>query len=135
MTDLDFLRDASPDGALELLKDLGSIESGPRRKLILDEAYYEHFGLKTPAETKHPFTGVLALESERYFEHSGYKSRIDAFIDLDIGSLGFADFQSFIALPREMVEYVIKKAAKIKSDKARRTSVELENLSSLSQGG
>lgn len=97
--------------------------------MILDEAYYEHFGLKTQAETNHPLTGVLALESERYFEHSGYKGRLDAFIDLDIGSLGFSDFQSFIALPREMVDYVIKKAAKIKSDKAKRAAVDLENLS------
>lgn len=73
----------------------------------------------TPKEANHPFNGVLALESERHFPTSGWKARIDAFIDLDIGSLGFSDFRSFVGLPRDMVEYIIEKATKIKTDKTR----------------
>lgn len=89
----------------------------PRRQILLEEAYYDHFRLKTQEEINHPLTGVLALQSEATFEYSSSKQRIDEYIDLDIGELGI-DLQSFLSLPREHVLHIVKRATAIKQRKA-----------------
>jgi len=102
-----------PDGALELLSEIQAVPEAPRRQILLEEAYYDHFGLKTQEEISHPLTGVLALQSEATFEYASQRQRIDEFIDLNIGQLGI-DLQSFLALPREHVLHVLKRATAIK---------------------
>lgn len=97
---------------------LSGIEDASRRQVILEETYYDYYGLKTPEEDKHPLTGILALQSEDNFGMSTMKSRIDAFFDLDLSSFGFT-LEGLQELPREMVEYIIKKATLKKADKLR----------------
>lgn len=89
----------------------------------MDEAYYDHFGLKTQDEINHPFTGVLALESEATFEYSSSKQRVDEFIDLDVGQMGI-DLQSFLSMPRELVLHVLKRATAIKQRKSQNINVD-----------
>lgn len=56
------------------------------------------------------------MQSEATFEYASQRQRIDEFIDLDIGQLGI-DLQSFLALPREHVLHVLKRATAIKQRK------------------
>ena len=101
-----------------LLDGIGAIPEAPRRQIVLEEAYYDFFNLKTNEESQHPLTGVLALQSESTFERSSTKQRIDEYIDLEIGVMGI-DIHSFLSLPREYVLYIVKKATAIKERKAK----------------
>lgn len=102
----------------DALAELTGIDEPSRRQIILEETYYDFYGLKTPEEEKHPFTGILALQSEDNFGMSTQRSRIDAFFDLELHSFGFT-YESLGQLPRETVEYIIKKATLKKADKLR----------------
>lgn len=98
-----------------------------RRKIILDEAYYNTYGLKTTQEAVHPFAGVLALESEDHHKHSMLRSRVERFFDLDIGLHGIGLTELF-SLPREVVDEVFRKATELKAKKTKSKAQLQEDL-------
>lgn len=103
---------------LDLLAPLPQIKEADRRRIVFDEAYYHTYGLMTQAESNHPFSSVLALESENIQEHSLIRSRIERYFDLDIGLHGIS-LNELFSLPREIVEEVFRKATDLKAKKTK----------------
>lgn len=127
LNDIDFGEDVDQSQILKVLENVPQIKDPVRRRIILDEAYYEIYQLMTAKEAQHPFNQVLALESEDWYTHSLLKSRIERFFELEIGSYGVG-LEELFKLPRFYVDEIFRVVTDLKAKKTRRMSGLTDNL-------
>lgn len=109
------------------MEELPQINDPVRRRLILDEAYYEHYDLQTHKEANHPFHAVLALESENWYKHSIMKTRLERYFELEVGNYGIG-LEELLSLPRFYVEEIFRIVTDLKAKKTKSTASSADEL-------